>query len=99
MSFSGFEDRSSKQKRREEVTKIAGTDLNREPASLSADFINAIDPIPTFGLTSSIVTLLARYYLVSSCLRRPSRINRGHHDLPLVAQYLKRHVASMPAQH
>ena len=32
-------------------------------------------------------------------LRRPSRINRRHHDLALVAQHLQRHVVSMPAQH
>src|SRR6185369_5930538 len=27
------------------------------------------------------------------------RINRGYHDLPLVAQHLQRHVSSMPAHH
>ena len=32
-------------------------------------------------------------------LRRLSRIHRRHHDLPLVAQYLERHVVAVPAQH
>ena len=51
-------------------------------------------PLPGFPAPESFEARAMR-----TRLRRPSRINRRHHDLALVAQHLQRHVVSMPAQH